>query len=43
MQNQNNMAKSKPKPRRDTRMAPPAGITKGGRRHGCGGKVKKCK
>ena len=35
------MAKSKPKPKpgRDTRMAPPAGIT--GRRHGCGGKIKR--
>ena len=34
--------KQTPKPRRDTRTAPPAGLTKGGRRHGCGGKIKKC-
>ena len=39
----NDMAKSKTKSRIDTRMSPPAGITKGGRRHGCGGKIKKYK
>ena len=35
------MAKDKPKPKRDTRMSGPAGLTKGGHRHGCGGKIKK--
>lgn len=32
------MAKEKPRPRRQ---APPAGPTNGGRRHGCGGKIKR--
>lgn len=35
------MTNNKPKPNRDTRMSGPAGLTKGGRRHGCGGKIKK--
>ena len=33
------MAKDKPKPR-PRRQTPPAGVTKGGRRYGCGGKIK---
>ena len=32
-----NMTKSRPRPRRQS---PPASVTKGGRRHGCGGKIK---
>lgn len=35
------MAKSKPKPRRDTRMSGTAGLTKGGRKQSCGGRIKK--